>query len=192
MAEFRVECLTHAHSRARPVPFLTSRATNRNHTRLEAHEHQAPVTPRTPDLSTRDMCYHHTKSDALPTELRDRLNSRWGPGPGPIFTMFFSRGTSSIRSQTQGGLHQPHLPRQRTQHGLWRRGSRSLKVAVGSSKFIWSQLIIYSITSCHIITICWCYHIRSIDASRIHVFFLVFLLPWNPTVLRCGLVLELA
>ena len=48
------------------------RATNHNHTHQEAHKHQAPVAPRNLDLSNRDMCFHHTESNALPTELRDR------------------------------------------------------------------------------------------------------------------------
>ena len=47
-------------------------ATNRNHTRQEAHKHQAPVAPRTPDLSNQDVCSHHTESNAPTTELRDR------------------------------------------------------------------------------------------------------------------------
>ena len=36
-------------------------------------KHQAPVAPRTPDFCNRDICCHHTESNALPTELRDRL-----------------------------------------------------------------------------------------------------------------------
>ena len=47
-------------------------ATNRNHTRQDAHKHQAPVAPRTPDLSHRDVRSHHSESNALPPELRDR------------------------------------------------------------------------------------------------------------------------
>ena len=54
-----------------PTDFAWLRpATNRNHTRQEAHKHQAPVSPRTPDLFNRDACSHHTESSALPTELR--------------------------------------------------------------------------------------------------------------------------
>ena len=49
-------------------------ATNRNHTRPGAHKHQAPVTPRTPGLSNRDVCSHHTEYNTPPTELRDRQN----------------------------------------------------------------------------------------------------------------------
>ena len=47
-------------------------ATSRNHTRQEAHKYQAPVAPRTPDLSHRDAFSHHAESNAPPTELRDR------------------------------------------------------------------------------------------------------------------------
>ena len=35
-------------------------------------KHRAPVAPRTPDFWNRDICCHHTESNALPTELRDR------------------------------------------------------------------------------------------------------------------------
>ena len=35
-------------------------------------KHRAPVAPRTPDFWNRDVCCHHTESNALPTELRDR------------------------------------------------------------------------------------------------------------------------
>ena len=44
-------------------------ATNRNHSRQEAHKYQAPVAPQTPDLSNRDVCSYDTESNALPTEL---------------------------------------------------------------------------------------------------------------------------
>ena len=35
-------------------------------------KHRAPVAPRTPDFWNWDVCCHHTESNALPTELRDR------------------------------------------------------------------------------------------------------------------------
>ena len=47
-------------------------ATDSNHTRQEAHKHQAPVAPQTLGLSSRDACSHHTESNALPTEQWDR------------------------------------------------------------------------------------------------------------------------
>ena len=34
-------------------------------------KHRAPVALRTPDFRNRDVCCHHTESNALPTELRD-------------------------------------------------------------------------------------------------------------------------
>ena len=68
---------THIVAHGRSPPWLhqatAEPATNRNHTRQEAHKHQAPVTPRAPDLSYRDAFSHHVESSALPTELRDRL-----------------------------------------------------------------------------------------------------------------------
>ena len=33
---------------------------------------RAPVAPRTPDFWSRNVCWNHTQSSALPTELRDR------------------------------------------------------------------------------------------------------------------------
>ena len=77
LTEFRIECLTYAHSRTRPVPSLTSPGYGLPPTvtipaRRQAHKHQAPVAPRTPDLSHRDAYSHHAESHVLPTELRDR------------------------------------------------------------------------------------------------------------------------
>ena len=67
--------LRYAHSRVWPVPIadfglpptaiIPARMLDK---------HRAPVAPRTPDFRNRDVCCHHTESNALPTELRDRLS----------------------------------------------------------------------------------------------------------------------
>ena len=49
-------------------------------------KHRAPVAPRTPDFWNRDICCHHTESNALPTELRDPWEN---PGCAPVFTELF-------------------------------------------------------------------------------------------------------
>ena len=41
-------------------------------THQEAHKYLEPVAPRTPDLSNRNVCSRHTKSNALLTELWDQ------------------------------------------------------------------------------------------------------------------------
>ena len=72
MAEFRVKCLTYAHSRARPFPFPTSPSCGLPTTATipaRMLKYQAPVAPRTPDFCQRDLCFHHSESNALPTEL---------------------------------------------------------------------------------------------------------------------------
>ena len=47
-------------------------ATNRNHTRQEAHKHRASVAPRTTDFYNQDVRSCGFKCNALSTELRDR------------------------------------------------------------------------------------------------------------------------
>ena len=77
MAEFRIECLTYAHSRARPVLSLTSSGYGLPRTitipvrRLINIKRPSRLEPA--DFSSRDVCSHRTESNALPTELRDRL-----------------------------------------------------------------------------------------------------------------------
>ena len=70
-----------ARSRARPVPSpsLTSPGYDLPPTVTipargsSSHHHQASVAPLTLDLSYRDAFSHHAESNAIPTELRDRL-----------------------------------------------------------------------------------------------------------------------
>ena len=74
MAEFRVEWLTYAHSRARPVPSLTSPGYGLPlgvYARRPINtKRPSCLEPRT--FHNRGVCSHHTESIALPTELRDR------------------------------------------------------------------------------------------------------------------------
>ena len=76
MAEFRVDCLTYAHSRARPDPSLTSPDCGLPPTatipvrRLINIGRPSRLEPRT--IITGNVCSHHTESNALPTEIRDR------------------------------------------------------------------------------------------------------------------------
>ena len=58
-----------------PLTDCLATATNHNHTHQEVHEHKAPVVPRTPSFYHWDLCYHHSESNALPTELRDRQSA---------------------------------------------------------------------------------------------------------------------
>ena len=58
--------------------------------------HRAPVAPRTPDFWNRDVCCHHTESNALPTELRDRLY---------IFDMFYVISQPFLKISTWNCVH---------------------------------------------------------------------------------------
>ena len=73
MAEFRVECLTYAHSRARPAPFPTSPSYGLPPTatipaRMLINS-KRPSRLEPADFRNRDVSSHHTESNALPTEL---------------------------------------------------------------------------------------------------------------------------
>ena len=72
---FTVQSLAYAHSCARPVPSLTSTGyglpptTTISATCQESYKYRASVAPRTPYFCYRDVCSHHTESNALPTEV---------------------------------------------------------------------------------------------------------------------------
>ena len=64
---------TYARSRARRVAAPTSAGYGLPPTTTiavgESHKHRAPVAPRAPNFCNRDVCPHHTESNAPPTDL---------------------------------------------------------------------------------------------------------------------------
>ena len=105
MAEFRVKCLTYAHSCLRLVHSLISPCCDLPLTATiyhqKAHKHRAPVAPRIPDFSNRVVCSHHTESNALLTALRDRFFVNVSQVSGRLFVFRYRRQGISLELRRQ-------------------------------------------------------------------------------------------